>query len=264
MNPGASPTRASIQLNIMLNRRMDVVTLAQRPDLEPRLWDLTRAWPQFMLHDPIGDLYYANLQRWGEHTLLGIENGQVITRGFSIAFAMGDEDRAELPSSGWDRVVHWSYLDTLSGREPTEVSALEIAIAPEHRGRGLAAVMVRAMVDNVARMGYRQLFAPVRPSAKHLEPATPMEEYVRRVRPDGLPEDPWMRVHARLGAEVLSVCPRSMVIAGTLSDWRSWTGLPFDEPGTVEVPGALVPVHVDLVQDHAVYVEPNVWMVHRW
>jgi len=30
------------------------------------------------------------------------------------------------------------------------------------------------------------------------------------------------------------------------------------------VPGALVPVHVDLVQDHAVYVEPNVWMVHRW
>ena len=243
---------------------MDVVTLAERPDLEPRLWNLTRAWPKFMLNDPISDLYYDNLHRWGEHTLLGIDNGEVVARGFSVAFAMGGEDRSELPTSGWDGVVHWSYLDTLDGRQPTEVSAVEIAIAPEHRGRGLAPVMVEAMVRNVARLGYKRLFAPVRPSAKHLEPATPMDDYVRRLRPDGLPEDPWMRVHARLGAEVLSVCPRSMVIAGTLSDWRGWTGLAFDQPGPVEVPGALVPVHVDLAQDHAVYVEPNVWMVHRW
>jgi hypothetical protein len=31
-----------------------------------------------------------------------------------------------------------------------------------------------------------------------------------------------------------------MVITGTLEEWRTWTGLPFDRPGQVEVPGALV------------------------
>jgi len=45
---------------------------------------------------------------------------------------------------------------------------------------------------------------------------------------------------------------------------REWAGLVFDSDGPVEVPGALVPVHVDLAQNHAVYVEPNVWMEHRW
>ena len=33
-------------------------------------------------------------------------------------------------------------------------------------------------------------------------------------------------------------------------------------PGEVEVPEALVPVHVDVAQDHAVDVEPNVWVAH--
>ena len=33
--------------------------------------------------------------------------------------------------------------------------------------------------------------------------------------------------------------------------------------GPVVVPGALVPVHVSPEQDHAVYVEPNVWVHHR-
>jgi hypothetical protein len=29
------------------------------------------------------------------------------------------------------------------------------------------------------------------------------------------------------------------------------------------VPGALCPIHVSLEQDHAVYVEPNIWLHHR-
>jgi len=54
-----------------------------------------------------------------------------------------------------------------------------------------------------------------------------------------------------------------MVIPGTLAEWQAWTGLPFDTTGPVEVPGALVPVHCDVVHDHAVYVEPAVWVHHR-
>ena len=41
------------------------------------------------------------------------------------------------------------------------------------------------------------------------------------------------------------------------------TGLGFTESGPAIVPGALSPVHVSLEQDHAVYVEPNLWVHHR-
>jgi hypothetical protein len=44
--------------------------------------------------------------------------------------------------------------------------------------------------------------------------------------------------------------------------WREWTGLPFDITGDVIVPEALIPVHCDAEHDHAVYVEPNVWVEH--
>jgi hypothetical protein len=72
-----------------------------------------------------------------------------------------------------------------------------------------------------------------------------------------------MRVHARLGARTVRVCPASMTVAGSLAEWRAWTGLPFDASGEVVVPGALTPVHTSVEHDHAVYVEPNVWMHHR-
>jgi hypothetical protein len=87
-----------------------------------------------------------------------------------------------------------------------------------------------------------------------------MTEYVAQVRDDGLPVDPWLRVHVKAGGKIVKVAPRSMVIAGTLAEWREWTGLPFDQTGDVVVPKALVPVHADLAHDHAVYVEPNVWV----
>jgi hypothetical protein len=54
-----------------------------------------------------------------------------------------------------------------------------------------------------------------------------------------------------------------MTVPGSLADWRGWTGLPFDSSGDCVVPGALTPVHVSVEHDHAVYVEPNVWMHHR-
>ena len=70
-------------------------------------------------------------------------------------------------------------------------------------------------------------------------------------------------VRPRFGGRIDKVAPRSMVVPGTLEEWREWTGLPFDETGPVLVPQALVPVHCDLEHEVATYVEPNVWVVHR-
>jgi hypothetical protein len=143
------------------------------------------------------------------------------------------------------------------------VSALEITVPTDLQGTGLSGRMLAAMRDNVKRLGFKDLVAPVRPNRKHLLPDMTIEAYAALVREDGMPADPWLRVHVRAGGRIVGTCSRAMVIPGTLAEWRSWTGLPFDESRAVTVPGALVPVHCSVEHDYAVYVEPAVWVHHR-
>ena len=79
--------------------------------------------------------------------------------------------------------------------------------------------MLHAMHDNTRRLGFSALYAPLRPTEKEKEPATPFADYVRRRRADGLPFDAWIRTHVRVGAEVIKIAPRSMVVAGSIAEW---------------------------------------------
>lgn len=169
-----------------------------------------------------------------------------------------------LPARGWDWAMQTSERRALTGDDGdrSAVSLIEARIAPDRRGEGLSAPLVAEARRRFAALGTRDLVAPVRPMDLALEPWTAPTPYAARTREDGLPADRWLRVHARLGGRVVRVCPLSMTVPGTLDQWRDWTGLPFAEDGPTEVPGALAPVHVDLAHDHAVYVEPNVWVHH--
>jgi hypothetical protein len=140
---------------------------------------------------------------------------------------------------------------------------LEIIVLPPYRGRGVSQLMLQAMIANTWARGFADLYAPLRPSDKHREPRVPFAEYVERTRADGLPHDSWLRTHIRAGGRIVRVAPCSMVIAGTLAEWSGWTGQVFDRSGEVTVAGALSPVHVSREHDHAVYIEPNLWLHHR-
>ncbi|MDH2425300.1 N-acetyltransferase [Sphaerisporangium sp. TRM90804] len=244
---------------------LHITTLAERPELAPELWRMPDTWPVFMKEDPAADLYYpVAATRYAEYTLVATDPadpGVLVARAFSVPFVLGGD---ELPDDGWDGVLWRATVARRSPvrRSPDAISALEITIRSDLLGKGLSAVMLRALRARAARLGFRELLAPVRPSGKHLRPRDTMAGYAALRRDDGLPVDPWLRVHARAGGVIEKVAPRSMVVAGTLAEWRRWTGLPFDTTGDVEVPGALVPVHCDAEHDHAVYVEPNVWVRH--
>ncbi|MEU4232511.1 N-acetyltransferase [Nonomuraea sp. NPDC026600] len=240
-----------------------ITTLAERPEFAPTLWEMDHSWRVFMFNDPIADLFYpVAATDYAEYVLVAdddAEPGRMVARACMIPFATRG---AELPDDGWDGVIRQGWLAVKRDRPLDAVSALEITVRSDLLGSGLSPLMLAAMRDQAARLGFGELVAPVRPNQKHLEPHTPMTEYAFRSRDDGLPHDAWLRVHVRAGAKIVKVAPRSMVIPGTLDEWREWTGLPFDRPGPVEVPGALNPVHCDVAHDHAVYVEPNVWVSH--
>jgi GNAT superfamily N-acetyltransferase len=241
-----------------------ITTCAQRPDLIPRLHEIRDTWPAFMAHDTIANALLGQVAPdFPAYCVVATDGDRVVARGRSVPFSTEPDDRTELPAQGWDRVLVWAYADLRHRTPPTTASALEIAVDTDYLGRGLSPRMLAALGDAVRRQGLDTLLAPVRPTAKQLRPATPMADYVRDTRDDGLPTDPWLRVHVRAGGVVERVAPASMTISGSLAEWREWTGLPFDRDGEVVVPGALVPVHCDTAHDHAVYVEPNVWVRHR-
>lgn len=239
---------------------LQVVTLAQRPDLTDAMLTMEAEWPPYIQPDPM--LVGWAFNRYPHHQLVVLDGPEVVARAASVPFAW-DGDPASLPDTGWDEALRTSMLDTYAGRELTALCALEVAVVPGKRGLDLSGRTLAAVADNARRHGYSEIVVPVRPSNKHTEPHVPMAEYVARTRDDGLPADPWLRVHVRAGAEVLKVCPVSMTISGSLTQWREWTGLPFDTSGPVVVPGALTPVEVNVPHNRAVYIEPNVWTRHR-
>lgn len=243
---------------------LKVASLAERPEMLEKIVHMADTWPELVLHDPVGNAHYGRIPtELPEYVQFAEdERGEVVAHAYSVPFALHAEGRGDLPARGWDEVLVWAFADLRRGVRPDTVSAISVVIAPHAQGTGLAARMLSAMRDNARARGFGEVVAPVRPNAKHLEPHTPIEEYAHRVRPDGLPHDPWLRVHARAGATIHSIAPASMTVAGSLEQWRRWTGLPFDRRGDVEVPGALVPVRCEPERDYAVYVEPNVWMRH--
>ncbi|MGW8995540.1 N-acetyltransferase [Streptomyces zhihengii] len=245
---------------------LTITTLAERPGLKDALWRMLDTWDEFVTQDPVG---WANIGRivaeLPEYVLVATDpEGEVVARAFSVPLALDADGRRELPDRGWDRMMLWAFSDLRHGRTPDTVSAVEITVAAGRQGQGISALMLAAMRDNAARLGFREVIAPVRPSAKSAEPHTSIHEYAHRTREsDGLPYDPWLRVHVRAGGVVEKVAPASMTVSGSTEEWRRWTGLPFEESGETVVPGALVPVRVEAERGYAVYVEPNVWVRHR-
>lgn len=138
--------------------------------------------------------------------------------------------------------------------------ALAAEVVPPRQGRGLSGIVLEAMVVAARRAGLAPLLAPVRPTWKERYPLIPIERYATWTRADRLPFDPWMRVHARLGATTLRPEPHSMRISGPVADWEHWTGMAFPADGAYVFPRGLAPLQIS--GGHGRYWEPNVWMLH--
>jgi hypothetical protein len=236
-----------------------VVSHAERPDLIARLDEIENVWPEFMEH-PTFSPYWSRVRREFpdvQLTLYDDESDTVLGRGQTIPFRW-DGTWEDLPD-GVDGVLHRVFDE---GGEATALSALVAVVDPRHQGRGLSRLIIEGMRNVAVRYGLQALVAPVRPTQKARYPLTAIERYLTWRRDDGSLFDPWLRVHERLGAEILGVCPGSLVVEGSVAEWEGWTGMAFPDTGLYVVEGALVPVEIDRERDEGRYVEPNVWMRH--
>jgi hypothetical protein len=222
-------------------------------------------WPEFLDHDPVVN----ELWRFIYELAPGYQFGLLDEQADSLA-AVGncipirwDGNAETLPDRGIDAVLEDGVTCLREGATPTAASALMIVVDRERLGQGLSPRALAAMAAVVAGNGLTDLVAPVRPTQKHHYPLVPMQRYMHWRRDDGLPFDPWIRVHARAGGEILGFASAAMHVTGSVADWERWTGMALPDSGAYVVPEALVPITVDRERDLGEYLEPACWMHHR-
>ncbi|MFH1686321.1 MAG: hypothetical protein ABIE70_02215 [bacterium] len=270
-----------------------IATYDQAPDLFAERDRLVHeAFPEFAMHSAIIDEYFWALYEAYPDYQFGLHHGgKLVAIGNCMPVAFdgpltslppggvewGLQNAAELasrtrtpgaPASNTtpphsNNINSQTSGELASTKDRLSLCAFQIVIDHAQRHRGVSYQAIKAMVNIARAHDLMALIAPVRPNRKPEYPLMPMDEYVAWKRADGLPVDDWLRVHVRLKAEVLHICERSFVVEGTVAQWEKWTGRRFESSGEHVVQGALNPVTVDLERDHGIYVEPNVWVVHR-
>lgn len=241
---------------------MEFVTTADRPDLETQAAAAFRAeWPEFVFHDEVAGAYVERVgQYFPRFDVLLLEGGDVVAGGWAVPLPWNGvlDDLAD----GYDGALVRSVESYEQGHPADCLSVMAAAVRADRRGRGLAGQVLVELRRRAAATGLSRVIAPVRPTLKARYPLTPMADFVRWSRADGLHIDPWIRTHQRLGATILCVAGRSMVVDGTVAEWERWADMALPQSGSYIVPGALDVLEVSSEDDRASYVEANVWMRH--
>jgi hypothetical protein len=239
--------------------RVTIATVAERPELTDPAWERTRdTLPEYNNHGDVLGRYWGRLtEELPEYQfhLLG-EGDEILARARSIPVRW--DGRVEDLPAGIDGAIARGFDDGAA----TALCALVIMVPRDVQSRGLSTKALEAMCELARRHRLGSLIAPVRPSWKERYPLVPIERYASWRRADGLPFDPWMRAHERIGAVVLKPESRSLRITGTVTEWEEWTEMSFPESGEYWFPGGLATVEIDRGADRGRYWEPNVWMRH--
>ena len=134
-------------------------------------------------------------------------DSELVAHGITTRFRW-DGDSANLPR-GWTGVVRRSYEESVLGSvAPNTLVGLFIFAEKAFREHGWAAEVAQEMKRLAREEGLTGLIIPLRlPTRYEWENARiPFEEFAFLRRDDGQYRDHWLRMHVRLGAEVIGVC----------------------------------------------------------
>ena len=246
--------------------RFQVVTTSNRVDYRDLVRGLTKAaWPEFMLHDQIAnELWHELLDRFADYqlALYDTENERVAAMGNSFPLKW-DHLLEALPEDGWD----WAFMEAVNNHKqefsPNMQCAIQVVVRADYQSHGLSTKVLQALRGVGASKSLKHVIVPVRPSEKSKYPLINIDDYIKWKTDKGLPFDPWLRVHVRLGGRIIKTCHESKIIRGTRAEWEQWTKIRFPQSGEYIIPGALNPIQMNIEKDEGVYVEPNVWMAHE-
>ncbi|MBC8428865.1 MAG: GNAT family N-acetyltransferase [FCB group bacterium] len=234
-------------------------TLANSPELLD-VFDRIHSepWPAFLSRDIFVIKYWSSLYNiFPEYQILfKVDSAYAALANCAPIFWSGNI--IDLPE-GFDRAMEQSIERQ---NVPNCLCVLAIVVKKGYTGRGISSRVLKEIKEIARKYGFDKIIVPVRPVCKSQYPHIPMREYMSWKK-DELPFDPWLRIHIEAGGRILKEATPSMVVKGTIAQWRHWTGLDFGNGGEYIVDGALSPVYIDLENDIGEYVESNVWVAYE-
>ena len=237
------------------------VTFKERPDLFDQQEKICgRAFPEFLYYsDTVADYWDKMVSYYDKFQLMLLKQDQVIAVINCLPMDLDVSEKA-LPDDAFDWAFAKSISDYESGKKLNAAVGVQIVVARAFQGKGVSRTALELLKRACRQRGLEKFIIPVRPTLKSRYPLQDMEDYIQWMREDGLPFDPWLRVHVRCNGHMVRVCRHAVEIKGTIAQWEKWTKMAFPQSGEYIVAGALCPVFIDRDSDIGRYVEPNVWV----
>ena len=213
--------------------KLALVTHAERPKLRGTLPEI---WPEFMAHDPVVQSFWPRLyDEYPDFQIWVVDRDGGRAGRCRLRVQRARRAGTEAPSP---RGLDWALTDGVEA-PPTALCAVVAGIAPSTAAvasprRSCAGSGPSRRATGSTR-SWRRCGRRGR-SATRSSRSSAMRGWRRG---DGLPYDPWLRTHERLGGEILASAPRSMTVSARARSGREWTGMAFPEDGDYVVPGAL-------------------------
>lgn len=220
------------------------------------------AFPAFITADAVAEVYIAEVRKWfAEFDIMLVDGDDPVACGWGVPIRWNGQS-TDLPFGYTDTIRAAVNLKQSAG--PTDTFVICGGIVNRTRARrGVAADLIAALRDLPAVASYERVIAPVRPTLKPAYPLTPIETFAQWLCPDGLPLDPWLRTHVRLGGRIIATAANSQTMTGTVEQWETWTGMRLPTTGHYVIPDGLSTLYIDRSADLGTYTEPNVWVQHR-
>jgi GNAT superfamily N-acetyltransferase len=236
--------------------------IVERPDLQTKIDQLIADnLPEFMMWASPGNWRWHRIyEKFPSDQIAALDVlGNLVGAINSIPLEWGRP--GDLLPEGYDDVLVQA-TDHPAKRICLSNCLLSVSVRDDLRGRGIAGLLIQEMKQRIKKIGRVALVAPLRLTRKAEYPLVPIESFITWKNSAGEVFDPWLRTHLKLGAEIIGIADRSLVISQPSSRWGVLLHQSMSSPASYLVPRALVPVIVD-EKGIGVYVEPNVWVYHR-
>ena len=218
-----------------------------------------QVWPDFIR---VPDATILKLYEWYpdfQISLFDCDTEELIAIANAVPL-IWHEPLAALSDQGVSWVLNEALTQLIAATLSNFLCAVSISVAVNYRHQGLSEILLKQLKAICKQHSLTQLVVPVRPSDKSRYPLIAIEDYLQWKNPEGLPFDPWLRTHIKLGARVIKLCEHSAMVTASVKTWEQWTGMYFPGDGAYLIKGALNPIEINLKDNVGTYVEPNVWV----
>jgi len=241
----------------------ELIPVAAAPELDEEAGQrFVEEWPEFIFHDEgVKPFRERRLEYFRDWEFYFVDETRRLIAGCWGVLLAWDGTVEDLPGGFTDSLAR-SVTEYEENVVPNTFVLMAAAVRSDEQGQGHAGRVITAVRDRAVASGLGHVIAPVRPTLKSRYPLTPIETFMTWTREDGLPLDPWLRTHVRLGATLLAPAPASQTMTGSVADWEKWTGMQFPSSGTYTIPDGLTTLEIDRDAGTGKYVEPNIWLQH--